>query len=139
MTREEAIRKVKAYFVNLFSPDEYVEIVEEIVEALEQEPCEDAISRQAVNEIMGYVVDYWREHAIDIEPHEIKDTVIEQFEYTAKQLNELPPVSPTRKTGKWFKSSQYSNWYCNRCNYETGMRPKFCPNCGADMRGEENG
>lgn len=70
------------------------EVIAETVESIWGKPCADAINRKAVNEIMGYVVDYWREHAIDIEPHEIESTVIEQFEFTAKQLNELPPVNP---------------------------------------------
>ena len=93
---EEMIKIIKSYMPKDEPMNEKDrQAFEMAIKALEKEPCEDAISRQAVKEIMGYVVDYWREHAIDIESHEIKDTVIEQFEFTAKQLNELPPVDPT--------------------------------------------
>lgn len=40
MTREEAITKVKGYLTNFIPSDNYIE-VEEIIKALEQEPCED--------------------------------------------------------------------------------------------------
>lgn len=46
-----------------------------------------------------------------------------------------------RKVGKWVKKYQYGNEYCSECNYENcgyGY-PKFCPNCGAEMVGAENG
>lgn len=42
--------------------------------------------------------------------------------------------------GKWIK--KWCEWQeyieCSECGYETGLRcnTKFCPNCGADMRGD---
>lgn len=31
-------------------------------------------------------------------------------------------------------------WVCSACgDYQTYGKPKFCPNCGADMRGDDNG
>jgi len=47
MTKEEALFKVEGYLTYYLSPNDYKE-VEEIINALNQEPCEDAISRQAV-------------------------------------------------------------------------------------------
>lgn len=44
MTKEEAIRKVEGYLTDDFPIEDYGE-VEEIIKALEQEPCEDCISR----------------------------------------------------------------------------------------------
>jgi hypothetical protein len=37
---------------------------------------------------------------------------------------------------KWCEWQQYIE--CSECGYETGIRcnTKFCPNCGADMRGD---
>lgn len=49
MTKEEALFKVEGYLTYYLSPNDYKE-VEEIVKALNQEPCEDTVSRQAVIE-----------------------------------------------------------------------------------------
>lgn len=52
-----------------------------------------------------------------------------------------------RKKGKWHRRfySQIEMMVCSECqeefsyDAETGIRDyNFCPNCGADMRGEEN-
>ena len=53
MTREEAIEKLKwlldCNYVDSFEEEEN-EAIKLAIKALEQEPCEDAISRQAVHE-----------------------------------------------------------------------------------------
>lgn len=105
MTREEAIVHIKDVICenNSIKPNIVVfeqekEALYMAIKALGQEPCEDAISRQAVLEIFGCVMSYWKEHAIDVEPHEIEDAILEQYEFTAKELSELPPVTPKPKT-----------------------------------------
>ena len=50
MTRDEALKKVKGYLTDYLPKDDYDE-VEEIVSALKQEPSNDCISRQAVDEL----------------------------------------------------------------------------------------
>ena len=44
--------------------------------------------------------------------------------------------------GEWIKATPYSQEYCNKCGLTPktifGRLPKFCPNCGADMRGEKD-
>lgn len=57
------------------------------------------------------------------------------------------PTIEERKKGKWLKS--YADHeafgvrpffrYCSACNESTVFPYNFCPNCGADMRGEEHG
>jgi ribosomal protein S27AE len=51
-----------------------------------------------------------------------------------------------RKKGEWIEEP-VSKWpHCSECGYnglfsdiyETPIRSNFCPNCGADMRKEEN-
>lgn len=65
----------------------------------------------------------------------------------AKMLKELPSAQPERKKGKWIEVDDYYNRISGRCSvcgweshlYEddvVGMN--FCPNCGADMRGEQD-
>lgn len=75
-----------------------------------------------------------------------------QFDKDCKQnaidlLQNAPTIEPERKKGKWLhKSKQLAAlntawWYeCLICGYHAfnGMRTDFCPNCGADMRGEQD-
>lgn len=62
-------------------------------------------------------------------------------------LEALPSAQPERKTGHWIKTARWGRvYYCNQCrNYldfdgvNAGRgSTNFCPNCGADMRGEQN-
>lgn len=59
----------------------------------------------------------------------------------------LPSAQSERKNGKWHQRfySQIEMMVCSECNSEfsydaeTGVRDyNFCPNCGADMRGEHD-
>lgn len=53
---------------------------------------------------------------------------VEALHLAIKALEERPK-------GKW----EYTNngiIYCNICNHYLGFRGNFCPNCGADMRGD---
>ena len=51
---------------------------------------------------------------------------------------------PTERTGHWVhKNDDYFDWFeCSECGYGSegevnyGSGFNFCPNCGADMRGE---
>ena len=56
-------------------------------------------------------------------------------------INNLPSAQPERKKGKWIIKDDTERFIaqCNCCRYiEDSRRIKnFCPNCGADMRGEQ--
>ena len=63
-------------------------------------------------------------------------------------IHRLPSAQPERKKGKWVKIGHWGRSYkCNQCgNYldfdgvNAGRgSTNFCPNCGADMRGEQDG
>ena len=60
-------------------------------------------------------------------------------------INSMPTIQPKR--GRWIKTARWGRvYYCNQCrNYldfdgvNAGRgSTNFCPNCGADMRGEKN-
>ena len=57
-----------------------------------------------------------------------------------KALKALPSADPERKVGEWYHDgSQWNNWICSECEYMWLFRKEeanFCPNCGADMRGD---
>ena len=56
-------------------------------------------------------------------------------------LNHLPSVQPTRPHGEWGKSDIPESILskCSVCGFNLGAYThNFCPNCGADMRGDNN-
>ena len=67
------------------------------------------------------------------------------------QIENAPTIKPERKKGKWVTHKEpHKNmcYYikCSKCGKEAiwtnGFSlypPNFCPNCGADMRGEADG
>jgi len=56
------------------------------------------------------------------------------------ELMLMPSAEPERKKGKWIDKSGgiEDAWnYCSVCGEQAIDLYDFCPNCGADMRGEE--
>ena len=54
---------------------------------------------------------------------------------------ELPSAQSERKRGKWIKESLVTTNYlykCSACKKYSRAMYDFCPNCGSDMRGEED-
>lgn len=63
--------------------------------------------------------------AVDVVPREL-------YELT---LRDVVTLSVERKRGKWISMMGHS--ICNACGYKASpILTNFCPNCGADMRGE---
>ena len=97
----------------------------------------DCISRQAAIDALGEL------------PTFTQDWSYNTWMYTDDVYNaikELPPIQPKR--GKWIKTARWGRvYYCDQCrNYldfdgvNAGRgSTNYCPNCGADMRGEQNG
>lgn len=102
--------------------------------ALEQEPCDNAVSRQAALDAMYELCNTgesleenpWRDN-----PH---------IDAITDAINNLPPVNPQEpKTGQWVHGK-----YCSECGcdvpayiidwkWQKDMDAKYCPNCGARM------
>ena len=64
-----------------------------------------------------------------------------------QRILDIPSAEPERKTGKWIKHENPTLGHCMKIFYECSVchiavgceyfvRRSFCPNCGADMRGE---
>lgn len=51
------------------------------------------------------------------------------------------PTVEERPHGKWIYVCCYGDEYpqCSVCGEINDVKTNFCPDCGADMRGEENG
>lgn len=79
-----------------------------------------------------------------------RDIAIDQLRSINKGLGAEMDDVVVQKKGKWIDKPVYKQtmdgktWdgftYCSECKekYEYGYRSKFCPNCGSDMRGEED-
>lgn len=75
-----------------------------------QEPCDDAISRQAVMEICNEEWD--------------SDLIVER-------IGQLPSITPQQKTGRWIDRN------CSRCGCRSMLGlciENYCANCGAKMQ-----
>lgn len=53
-------------------------------------------------------------------------------------IAEFLSIEPEQKTGHWIDTDNYyQRWKCSECGCHTrDAEPNYCPNCGADMRGE---
>lgn len=134
MTREDARRIFETLLlrkrVEFATEEEIEECLNTVLEALSVEPCEDAVSKQAVIEVL------------------IRNGVhfCDMIRITS-ELNELPPVVPYQKTlhektGYWTKDSHCSccgkmaAFHIGRCAGDTCTEiyhSDYCPKCGARM------
>lgn len=113
-----------------FTGTKYGEYLDMAINALEQQPCEDCISREAALKIFG-----------DVHPMDYNTKA-----YIA-DIETLPSVTPKQKMGRWIKYGEIwggmQAWECSICKNHndinavyTKMPYNFCPNCGAKMEVE---
>lgn len=118
-----------------------IDALQNAIKALEQEPCEDVVNRSAVLK------------AIDVKAWEFCDYLIRNgrndeqkpVSHFADNLREcvgedLPSVKPMPKMGKWIYHDGYIPYKheCSECGKRFGTDFNYCPECGADMRGDAN-
>ena len=72
------------------------------------------------------------------------------YRFLCDGIEECEDAGPERKKGNWVDEPVYrqtmdgKTWdgytYCSVCKemHKYGYRSNYCPNCGADMRGEQN-
>ena len=90
-----------------------------------KEPCEDAVSRQAVLK----AIDKWYENNNQLLLSNcVEDLIVD--------VTELPSVQPKAKTGHW--EMKGDSMKCSVCGawVENHAPRKFCGNCGAEMKGD---
>ena len=133
MTTKEAI----AYLNGLIREDykEQAEALNMAIKALEQQPCEDCISREAVDEyitnlLSGYLYDEERTRLEDLTTY----------------IWELPSVTSHPKIGQWInlENTKYKGqvlpfwdrYECSKCGGHGEGTSNYCPNCGAKMEAD---
>lgn len=151
MTNEKAIKwlKVEASYIeeDVGHGKEILEAYDMAIEALErdssvlervkmQEPCDDAISRQAAIGLADELKD-------DLpDDDRLSDMVMSHnegiLEYQTK-LSLLPSVTPQPKVGEWLKNGELCK--CSNCHsnvlFSAVKLYKYCYRCGAKMEVEE--
>ena len=132
MTNEEAIntlKSLKSYYNDKseYCKDRYIgfdnednEALDMAIKALEQQSCDDCISRAYIESIV----------------EELENICINGDEHILSLLSNIknaPSVTPSRPKGKWMDDN------CSICGY--GVKPwnntPYCPNCGAKMTESE--
>lgn len=134
MTKEEAIKILEGAIKKPNTQDGYLgQALTMAIAALSAEPCEDAISRQAIRYLSYDISEIDGEHYK--EPHYVVD-----FD----DIEKLPSVQPIRPHGHWILVSDKTPggyWKCSEClmhkRMPSGRLDSFCSCCGADMRESE--
>jgi hypothetical protein len=101
----------------------FAKVSNAIYKCTEQEPCTDAISRQAAIDELYKML------------HDCFGADDEELDAVITTLNELPPVTPQPKMGHWIDTDNYyQRSKCSECGCHTrDARPNYCSNCGAKM------
>lgn len=130
MTTEEAINIMKVIVHMLeekYDTDRVEDALDMAIKALEQQPCEDCISREAVDE---YITKLLSGYLYDEERTRLEDLTTFVWE--------LPSVQPTRPTGKWIDIGDEGLVFkCSLCGNKNTIESNYCPNCGARMTESE--
>ncbi len=118
----------------------YEKTINKLTKAIaEQQPNDDCVSRAELKKWLDMNFSF--------------GGALRKLEMFDRIDKELPPVTPTHKVGKWIEvwesqrneyTGEYDEWEehkCSVCGFQEldADRFKYCPNCGAEMRGSENG
>lgn len=129
MTKEEAIYILRN--TAWLGPDDHVWKVEEAIKAIEDLPSAQPERNPG--------------KTLAEEVERIKREITDIF---AEQMGVQPSAQSKRMRGRWVKDEEASSqhcesiYVCSACNNMDAWGEaekntfKFCPNCGADMRGE---
>ena len=120
MSHEEMIDTLKWLVFGTFDRTTVKEreALDMAIALLEQKPCDDCVSRQAV---------------LDLCDSKDPDYKVIHFK---EDVECLPSVTPQQKMGKWIESHipESTLCECSVCGFSCGAYSfNFCPNCGAKM------
>lgn len=66
---------------------------------------------------------------------------VDGLEFCISHLSTMPSAQPERPTGEWIYQTKFGRIECKACGhvFRSYVYPRnFCPNCGADMRGDKH-
>lgn len=125
MTREEAIARIENHKI-LHKMNEpraiYIsEALDMAIKALDQEPCDDAVSREFMYKLGAKCIAARNENGVLV---------------AISSIESLPSVTPQPNIAHWIEHEIEDAicWItCSRCNCETNKKFNYCPNCGRRM------
>lgn len=144
MTREEASFCL-ANIDRRVCDDELNEALDIAIKALEQEPCEDTISRQIISDYVESHIQEINTGYGDLNKHTNKI-----LRMVVDYIESMPSVTPQPQT-VLYSGDGYADGYmvydmaeCPNCGYEyedgdKDWRLPFCPNCGQSLNWESEG
>lgn len=141
MTREEKQKAVDA--LKISAPvmamtqeefNDYIQTINQIMDWLEQEPCENAIRKTDIVELLRRGRTYALHHPEQYKTEREADIVDTLYVNLIQAVDKLPPVTPQPKTGHWiFDEILDKHYYCSECKSMGVDYWDFCPHCGAKM------
>jgi hypothetical protein len=136
MTNTEIIKGLKA--VRTIHNGNYAPFVDAAIKALEQEHCIDAISRQAVLDAIDAKAWEFCDYLISKSRNDEQKPVSHFADILRECICEdLPPVTPQPKMGRWINKHKYNTIYeCDNCGRKN-VKSNYCPNCGRKMEVSE--
>lgn len=130
MTEEEAIKIAQGLITDFKHESEtMVEFCNVVIKALEQQPCEDCVSRAQVIDLIrgtcsnGDITYFRRKHDANC---------------FIELVGALPSVNPQPKIGHWIENApEYQNidppYICSECGHSNLIKTNYCEQCGAKM------
>jgi len=117
MTKEECVNNLREIVSDMPSDEcaDWIEAVLTAIEALQQEPCEEYISRNAIIEYLQRILS-----ASDINS-KYNEGFASGLEFCISNLTTMPSVQPKQKTGHWIPVSEslpkeYGEYICTMSN-----------------------
>ena len=139
MTRIEAANFLSNIRVLQHKESDFAKTLDMAIEALSAEPCEDVVSRRKALLGIGKMFVHCED---DSTKKEANEALADAYEF----IRFMPSVQPIRPKGELIELDECSNsgYYCSNCHKKvvtegwsnTVKMIYFCPNCGADMRGD---
>ena len=118
-----------------------IEALNVAIKVLDQQPCEDCISREDILD----AIETWDKFGVNAEQKLIRwqDHYVPyvHLDDVRNAIANMLSVTPQRLKGKWVSAEHFDEIYgkaydCSNCGHGVIGTPNYCPNCGADMRGD---
>ena len=124
---KENARGIEDTIIQNVKKESFLWIIEELIKALEQQPSDDCISREEVQDLISrWLSDY------------LLDETREALETINYKVGDMPAVYPERPKGKWIECrSRFGVGYfkCSECGRKLDWIDRddnYCCNCGSD-------